>query len=210
VEGRGSENRYFGYQGTVGVELSDRFNVITGADEARVGSTLGYFLKALHSLSVDVPRTTIEQEVEEYQHKFRLSRPVLQLHFPAMKMADLDHFFMHELPGVVSELGGDQGFCHGELGPWNVVITKDGNLAVIDCGDVRYYDRSKDFLARKAPLMIEATVHAYGDAPRLCEQIVVPHKAFPIVDLPYYIGKGDQQGIDRQIGEIDGTFFAAP
>jgi aminoglycoside phosphotransferase (APT) family kinase protein len=208
LQWRDPENRYFGYHGTIGVELSDRIDLISDSDETRVGSTLGSFLKVLHSLTFDLPRTTIDQELQEYQQKFRLSLPVLRRHFSPTNLLVLDHFFMHELPAVVSELGGDLTFSHGDLGPWNVVLTDDGHLGVIDFGDVGYYDRSKDFVALKAPLMLDAALTAYGDAPQLREKIVIRQQAFPIVDLPYYIGKGDQDGIDRYVGEIESTFFA--
>ncbi|MGC1193817.1 MAG: aminoglycoside phosphotransferase family protein [Candidatus Dormiibacterota bacterium] len=210
VQWRDPENRYFGYRGTIGFELSDRLDLMTGAELTRAGSTLGYFLKALHSLNVDLPRTTIDQEVQEYQQKFRLSFPVLRHHFSATKLVVLEHFFLNELPAVLSGLGGDLCFSHGDLGPWNVVLSEDGRLGVIDFGDVGYYDRSKDFVAMKAPVMLEAAVNSYGDAPQLREKIAIRQKAFPIADLPYYIGKGDQEGIDRYLGEIESTFFAEP
>ena len=53
--------------------------------------------------------------------------------------------------------------------------------------------------------MLDAVLSQYGDNKTLREKIVLRKQLLPILDLPYFIGKNNQEGIEKTIVRIRET-----
>lgn len=198
------------YVGYIGVVARDSSELAVDAERARkFGEAVGSFLRVLHAQECDVPTYTVEDEIAKYQARHRSVLPVLETSFSAEELRVLDDFFRREMPATMRSVGEDLRVCHGDLGPWNVIIGPDDTVGVIDFGEAGYWDQSKDFVALPSPHALEAAYHAYGDSQALRDKVAIRRRAFPITDLPYFIGIGDANGIKARLGEIRGEFFGA-
>ena len=110
------------------------------------------------------------------------------------------YFFFEVLPSELRRLGHDPKLCHGDLGPWNVVVTPDNELGIIDFGDVGYWDASKDLCGRDQGLLAAAR-DAYGADENLRAKATVRDRAFPVLDMPFYMGKSDPAGVGMCLAE---------
>lgn len=196
---------YVGFVGVVACDLSEQD---VDAERARkFGAAIGSFLRVLHAQQLDVPTYTVEDEIADYQARHRSVIPVLQTSFDAGELRMLDDFFRDAMPATMRAAGQDLRVCHGDLGPWNVIIGPDDAVGVIDFGEAGYWDQSKDFVAMPSPHALEAAYHAYGDSQALRDKVAIRRRAFPITDLPYFIGTGNADGITRKLDEIRREFF---
>jgi aminoglycoside phosphotransferase (APT) family kinase protein len=195
---------YVGYIGVVARDLSE--GEVDAERARKFGAAIGSFLRVLHAQTLDVPTHTVEDEIANYQARHRSVVPVLETSFNADELRMLDDFFRRELPATMRSAGQHLCVCHGDLGPWNVIIGLDDTVGVIDFGEAGYRDQSKDFVALPIPAL-EGALAAYGDSRALRDKVAIRRRAFPITDLPYFIGIGDADGIERRFSDIRREFF---
>lgn len=202
------QNNYFGYEGIVGETLEDQFPNLPEKRKIKICRELGTFLKQLHDLKLEgVPTMTLEQEIAEFQEKYRLGLPELKRHFTETEQATIEQMVFDIYPQKVIGLKMEQALCHGDLGYWNIIYGENHQVGIIDFGDLGYYDRSKDFIGVNEQKMLDAALSQYGDNDILREKIGLRQQILPILDLPYFIGKSNQEGIEKTIVRIRETIF---
>ena len=195
VRWRGPDLQWFGYKGIVGRQLSSCLSELNAHTKRSVGRELGAFLRQLHRCRIDdLPIVSIESEIALYQEKYRLALTALD-ELTAVEQTLTRSFFFEVLPRQLRELGGESRVTHGDLGPWNVIVTDDYQVGVIDFGDVSYQDPSKDFSGFGDDTILGAALSAYGGNDWLRQKAWLRIKAFPILDLPFYLGKRDVKGV---------------
>jgi hypothetical protein len=147
----------------------------------------------LHGLDLpDLPVVTLEEEIGDLHTKFATVAPILDRHFGGAERARLDVLFGQAVPDGLRRLGTDVVACHGDLGPWNVILAVDGRVGVIDFGDVVRTDRSKDLGGLDDPVTLDRALAAYGrDDPALREKIAWRAAAALLMDLIFFAGKQD-------------------
>jgi Ser/Thr protein kinase RdoA (MazF antagonist) len=191
--------RSFAYDGIVGCTLSSVVDGSTTEERRRIGQRLGEFTRALHQLDLPgLPRRTVRSELRSYQAKMELSRTVLERHLSRTELAALDRFALVELPGELQRLGAELRVGHGDLGPWNVIVAP-GAVGVIDFGDAAYHDVSKDLSGFGDQVLAEAAWDAYGAGEATRAKARLRGRALPLLDLPFHLGKGDDEEVDRCI-----------
>jgi aminoglycoside phosphotransferase (APT) family kinase protein len=197
VRWEADDRSYFGYEGIVGVDLSRRLDDLDAAEQRRVGVVVGRFLRRLHDQELDgVPTMTIQDEIDTYREKYGLAAPALDTAFTKDERRLLDRFVLTQLPDALRRLGGEHRLGHGDLGPWNVVLAGEGEVGLIDFGDVTYQDPSRDFAAPFGDnALTDAALDAYGADDLLLQKVEVRRTAFPVMDLPYYLGMNDDAGV---------------
>jgi aminoglycoside phosphotransferase (APT) family kinase protein len=142
---RGPDLQWFGYKGIVGQQLSSCLSDLDADTKRSIGRGLGVFLRELHRCRIDdLPVVSVESEIALYHEKYRLALPALD-ELTASERSVTQSFFFDALPRQLRELGGELRVTHGDLGPWNVILTDSHQVGVIDFGDVSYQDPSKDF-----------------------------------------------------------------
>jgi aminoglycoside phosphotransferase (APT) family kinase protein len=200
---RHPDNAYLGYEGIIGDQFAP-LAARTDADTRKaLGRAIGRFLKQLHSLTLEGARVvTTGDEIEEFQYKYRLSSPVIARDFTKDEQARLARLVEEEMPAELVRLGEDRALCHGDLGLWNMVLSQDGRIGIVDFGDSGYFDRSKDFMGLRDPDLLDSALEAYGDDQVLRQKIAIRQKILNILDLPFFIGKADAAGIGKTVAEI--------
>jgi aminoglycoside phosphotransferase len=199
---------YFGYKGILGDRLELSIENLTGDDRKLIGRQIGGFLKQLHELNLtEAPFMTLEKEIEQFTSKYQLSLPEIEKNFSPPEQEELASVFLKHYPSEILRLGIDKGFCHGDLGYWNIIYGTDGQLGIIDFGDIGYYDRSKDFIGINEEDVLNSALEKYGARDSLKEKVNLRRKILPILDLPYFIGKSNQEGIQRTIKRIRNTLL---
>jgi Ser/Thr protein kinase RdoA (MazF antagonist) len=197
----GANYSFLGYEGIPGAALDDVLPGLDRSRQAAIGATIGRFVKTLHQLTLDVARRiTLDEEVRIYHEKFGLAEPVLHTQLTQDEFKAARHFFFEVLPSELRRLGRDPKLCHGDLGPWNVVVTPDNEIGIIDFGDLGYWDASKDLSGRDQGLLAAAR-DAYGADENLRAKATVRDKAFPVLDMPFYMGKNDPAGVEMCLAE---------
>jgi aminoglycoside phosphotransferase (APT) family kinase protein len=195
VRWRDADMEWFGYRGIVGQQLSYALPDLDVNTKASIGRTLGVFLRELHAFRIDgLPVVSVEGEIAQYQEKYRLAGPALDS-LTARERAIAQSFFCDVLPNHLRKFGGELRMTHGDLGPWNIILTDHGGIGVIDFGDVAYQDPSRDFSGFGDDIIFEAALATYGADNWLREKAWLRIKAFPILDIPFYLGKCDENGI---------------
>ena len=196
-------NDYLGYEGIVGDEFAP-VALHTGSSARKaIGRAVGSFLKRLHALNLDSARVvTVQDEIDEFQHKYRLSSAVITRDFTGDEQAKLASLIEEELPRELLRLGENPALCHGDLGFWNMILKDDGQIGIVDFGDTGYYDRSKDFMGLRDPELLDAALATYGDNEVLRRKIALRQKVLHILDLPFFIGKEDEVGISKTVSMI--------
>lgn len=195
VEWRGTDLEWFGYRGIVGEQLSYRLSHLHANTKRSIGRSVGRFLRELHARRIDgLPVVSVDGEIAHYQEKYRLALPALDV-LTASERAMMQAFFFDNLPNALRGLRGELRLTHGDLGPWNIILTDDGEVGVIDFGDVSYQDPSKDFSGFGDETIFDAALVAYGADDWLRQKAWLRIQAFPILDIPFYLGKRDVTGI---------------
>lgn len=197
------DNDYLGYEGIVGREFAQVFASTDAARRIAAGRAIGGFLKQLHALKLDgAPVTTVREEIGEFQEKYAWSLSVISRDFTPAEQIKLEAMIQAELPRDLLHFGEERALCHGDLGLWNMVLRDDGQIGIIDFGDVGFYDRSKDFMGLREPDLLDAALDAYGDSETLRWKIALRQKILHILDLPFFIGKEDEDGLRKTVGAI--------
>jgi aminoglycoside phosphotransferase (APT) family kinase protein len=197
----------FAYRGLVGSSLQQAQDL--GGEQLRaIGAGIGVFLAQLHALDLEgARRWSIDDEVSEYEHKVELSLPTFREFFTAAEVGRVRAFIDDELiVGLRGEVVPLR-LGHGDLGPWNVIVAH-GGAGVVDFGDVGYWDPAKDFSGRLDATIVDAAFVAYGADDALRRRAALRARALPILDIPFYVGKGDRAGLQTRIDEIRADILA--
>jgi tRNA A-37 threonylcarbamoyl transferase component Bud32 len=206
------ELRYVGYEGIRGRRLSDVLDSLGAEEKQRAGEMVGRFVLRLHALDLPGARVVdLDAEIANYVEKFNLSEDVLRARLSATEFTVVSDFFTDELPAELRRFGTDLKLCHGDLGPWNIITstasTPDGGIGVIDFGDAGYWDASKDFSGRD-PDFLRAALDSYGADDGLRAKAELRSRAFPVLDMPFYIGKGRDDGVEMCLDDVRRVLLA--
>jgi aminoglycoside phosphotransferase (APT) family kinase protein len=197
------DNDYLGFAGIVGREFAQVVERAPSDTRRSVGRAIGGFLKQLHASKLDgAPTMTPRQEIDELRAKYELGLSVIARELTIIEQAALEDLVMTALPRELLEHDADPTLCHGDLGYWNMVLKDDGQIGVIAFGDAGYYDRSKDFMGLRDADLLDAALDAYGDGDAFRRRIRLRQRMLNIVDLPFFIGKGDETGIARTVAGL--------
>lgn len=209
VEWVGPDREYFGYRGIVGTQLGRGLDAVSPEHRCRIGHDLGRFLARLHATRLPGLRlVTVDDEIEAFERKFLAARASIAEWFLASEIHQLDEFFTARVPAVMRALGGSSVTCHGDLGAYNLILGDDGRIGIIDFGDVGLIDPAKDFMGLADPAMVDAALDAYGrEDAQLREKVHIRALALPILDLPFYLGKGDADGVAECISRLRGSLL---
>jgi aminoglycoside phosphotransferase len=196
------EKNYLGYKGVVGAPMDSAVSTLTAAEKKKFGSQLGRFLRKFHKHDMEnALLMSPEKEFAEYQHKLALGLPDIKKYFTEIEVARIQEYVLKEYPEKMRKLGFTKGLCHGDLGYWNIIYGSDGEVGIIDFGDVGYYDTSIDFAGMSDREILDAALESYeGNIPR--EKVELRMKIIPVLDLPFFIGRNDQEGIKTTIARI--------
>ena len=191
VAWEGTDLEYFGYEGLRGTAPEPA--ELGPSARARLGEAIGGFARVLHRLRLPgLPDVTVADEVDDVRAKWDASRPILDRHFDSTRVGRLAALFLETVPDGLRRLGADPVPCHGDLGPWNMILADDGRVGVIDFGDVMRTDRSKDLAGLDDPVALDAALAAYGhDDAVLREKIALRALPTLLMDLLFFTGKGD-------------------
>lgn len=196
-------NDYLGYEGIVGNEFDQLNQSIDVAAKKNIGQAIGGFLKQLHSMDLDDARVmTIEDEIKEFQYKYGLCQAVIKSELTDEEQTKIKDLIENIMPSELLLLGGDPAPCHGDLGQWNIIVGENGNIGIIDFGDVGYYDRSKDFIGLENKETLDEALKEYGETDILRQKIAIRQKVLPILDLPFFVGKNDKPGIEKTLTKV--------
>jgi aminoglycoside phosphotransferase len=200
---------YLGYEGIVGEPLDVVAPSLSEEAQRSIGRLVGRFLKRLHSLSLrGVPNVSVDDEIEQVQHKYELGSPVLKETITSSEQTALRRLILEETPNELRRLGSDEALCHGDLGYWNIIMSDDDTIGVIDFGDIGFYDKSKDFAGIEHHSMLREALAVYGDDELLRAKIALRRRIIPILDLPFFLGKGDDAGIRNTVARIRANLAA--
>jgi Ser/Thr protein kinase RdoA (MazF antagonist) len=199
----GEDHAYLAYEGVVGLPLDDPRVRLDPAAQARVGAALGLFLRVLHALDLPaMPILTVEDEIAQFQGKHAETRDLLAQVLTATEVEGVEMLVHETLPRALRDLGDDPALCHGDLGPWNLVLTPDGRVGVIDFGDVGCWDRSKDLMGLPDGVL-EAALAAYGERGETFRAKVEHRRTvLALLDLPYFAGTGNATGVAGTVARI--------
>ena len=204
------DQAYLGYAGIVGTSLDLLIHATTTEQRVAIGAQIGTFLQALHNLQLaDGFAITLDDEIAEFHYKYGLGAAILARDLTTAERDRLDEVVLREMPAALKRLGTDVTFCHGDLGYWNMIVSENGQLGIIDFGDSGYYDCAKDFSALEDADLRESALLAYGADDLLRERIALRRRLLPVVDLPFYVGKQDEAGIAKTVARIRRNSLAA-
>jgi len=196
---------YIGFFGVAGYSINqERISWFDMETKKRIGTELGLFLKQLHALEPPIHpyMMSIKDEIAEYQAKYKMALPTLELYFDAREIQLIDDLFMQTMSDEMLNLGEELVFCHGDLTYNNILLTNDDELGVIDFGDAGLYDRSKDFISLADRIVRDYAIKAYGSSLNLKAKIAIRQKLVPVLDILFYVGKNDLVGVTRCINLI--------
>jgi aminoglycoside phosphotransferase (APT) family kinase protein len=198
---------YLGYRGIVGRSLDTVMPTLTASEKRRIGAQLGAFLKRFHECWMsEAPLLSPAKEFSDYRRKLEVAVPHLEKYFSTPEVEQIQRLVLEEYPSRVSELGFRKGLCHGDLGYWNTIYGLDGEIGLVDFGDIAYCDTSKDFAGMDDETMLDAALEAYdGDVSR--EKIALRTKVLPILELPFFVERSDRNGARETIARIRRTIL---
>ncbi len=203
-------NDYVAYAGIIGTALDFLPNKMDIDTQRDVGRSLGTFLKQLHSLHLEgAQMMSLEDEIAQFQQKYEEGKVALEDTLTDEQKDQLHELVYTTLPAKLRELGYDKALCHGDLGYWNLILSNEDKIGVIDYGDVGYWDRSKDFIGMEDELVLESALAAYGDNPLLREKIAARQKVLSFLDLSYFVETKDIQGTQKIIERIKAMLKSA-
>jgi hypothetical protein len=89
----------------------------------------------------------------------------------------------------------------------NIFLGQDGQVGVIDFGDVAYADVSRDFIDFPDDEMLFAALESYGADDLLTQKVAFRRKIVPIMGLVFYEVKGEFDNIEKNIAKIRETII---
>jgi aminoglycoside phosphotransferase (APT) family kinase protein len=179
------DNEYIGYFGVEGNSMTrDKVSELSERDKIKIGESIGLFIKQL-------------QAIGPTQERYKKALPTLETYFCVNELKMLEDLFLKKAPDIMTSLGEDLVFCHGDLGYWNILLSDNNNVGVIDFGDAGLYDRSQDFVGLEDKTILEHALKVYGDDETLRKKIDIRQRVMPALELPYYIGKNDDDNVKQ-------------
>lgn len=204
----GFNYNYLAYTGIVGetLDVGLERQVFDRSQKQYLGQQLGLFLKAFHGLALATCiEETPRQEIDVLQEKYLLGLPYLKKHLQGIELQMLEKYVTQVFGEKMQTLGYERALCHGDLGFWNMVYGQRPEaltLGIIDFGDVCYGDASRDFVGLSDPVIRDAALEVYGETPQRRERVLLRQKMLPVLELPYYLGKQNQAGINQTCSRI--------
>lgn len=193
------EDAYFGYEGVQGMPLSEAVEGLDHQQKEVIGTSIGIFLQKLHTLELPGARTvSLSDEDAQIRRWYEDALPTIQAVFTDVEQRALHALVYETWPARLESLGRDPVLCHGDLHFENILHQTNGQLGIIDFGDVGYFDRSRDLIDLHDPTVSQAAFAAYGKSDEnFMHKIQLRHEMIQIVSLGFYAGKGDEDGIER-------------
>lgn len=195
---------YLGYRGVRGSDLDEIIMDLTTPQKEVIGRSLGDFLRNFHQIYSETENVILpEREVTETQENFLIRAGEITQMFSTAEYEIIELFICEKYPNQMLGFSFDKVLCHGDLGFWNIIYRGKGKVGVIDFGDTGYYDRSIDFAGMCDEIILESALKAYGVADEeLRKKVALRMLLMPIVDLPFYLNRGDQLQIEETIDRI--------
>ena len=207
----GPDDSFVVTRGVVGETLDTRLFDLDKTALASLGSALGTFLTRLHACELDgTAAMDLAAEMREFHEKFELARPTLEMHFAVTEMSTIREFVFEEYPMALRALDGEPRLCHGDLGPWNMILTPTGELGIIDFGDVSYRDPSIDFAGVRNATLVSSALDAYGADSRFRASVDMRSRAFQVADVPFYVGLGNAAGLAACLQSVRESIVQRP
>jgi aminoglycoside phosphotransferase (APT) family kinase protein len=195
-------NNYLGYQGVEGVALAGVLPILKSPTKQNIGETLGAFLKQFHQLKLaDVRVVNIEDEIKQYQDWYLPAEPEINSNFNEDEQRKLKKLVYKIWPTQLRALGSDAALCHADFGFKNIFYD-DGQVGIIDFGDVCLCDQSKDFIGLNDEIIFESALKTYGDSKELRQKIVLRQDTREIIKLTASIKKQDALGIQKSLNRL--------
>lgn len=196
------KKNYLGYIGIVGESLDEVISALAASEKRSIGVQLGTFLRRFHERAiVEAPLMSLAKESAKYRHRLELGLPDIKKHFTETEVDEIRRLVEDDYPQKMLELGFRKGLCHGDLGYWNIICRPNCQIGIVDFGDVGYYDTSIDFAGMNDQDMLDAALETYGgDVSR--EKIELRMKVIPVLELPFFVGRGDRDSADRTAERI--------
>jgi len=174
------------------------------------GRQLGTALAQLHDLPADglgLPVYDDAAQAEHFRSRLHASAELLAP-LPARARDGLAELISVELPARLAAREHPAVLCHGDAGPWNMIVTAEGRLGLIDLGDASLADPVLDFRFAWPPAMAAAVFDTYGadDALRDLARLLAGLR--PVLDLPGLHARGDTRELQVALAELAG--FTAP
>lgn len=197
------DNNYLCYEGIVGEALENVVGALTTQQRTKIGKSLGIFLKQLHTYQhLEFQIISLEKEIDDLKQKYEQGLPEIIRQFSKVEQSKIQKLVTDIFPTQITELGMNQGFCHGDLGYWNIIYGPDGQVGIIDFGDLGYYDVSKDFLGMNEEEVLNAALFEYGDNAQIRQKITIRQRVLPLLELPYFVKQQDDKMISKTIDKI--------
>lgn len=196
-------NDYFGYEGVLGTPLRQKAANLDVSTRQTIGKSLGEFLQRFHNLALPEARDmSLTEEVAQIQNWYQKNTPLFHTLF-----TDSDHQKLHQLlydtwPQELANLGVNTVLCHGDFHFQNIFYTNDGQLGIIDFGDVCRADCSRDFADFDDEVIFETALQAYGDSPIMRQKIAIRSAMFQIISVIFFAVKKDDQGVHETVAKI--------
>jgi len=204
-----ANNDYLIYKGIIGESLGTLPVLSDQTIEQTIGANLGRFLKQLHGLKlIGAVSRTVEDQIAQFQNKYETAKNYLSRELTTDENSLLNKWVYSILPERLKAVGYDKALCHGDLGYWNMILSSNNQIGVIDFGDIGYWDRSMDFVGMESTVMLDSALKVYGDNAVLRDKIALRKKIPPLLDLPYYLDKNDKEGIVKTLVKIKLHFLS--
>src|SRR4029453_13381331 len=100
-------------------------------------------------------------QAEHYRSRLHASAELLAP-LPARARDGLAELISVELPARLAARERPAVFCHGDAGPWNMIVTAEGRLGLIDLGDASLADPVLDFRFAWPPAIAPAGFDPHG------------------------------------------------
>jgi aminoglycoside phosphotransferase (APT) family kinase protein/ribosomal protein S18 acetylase RimI-like enzyme len=196
-------NDYFGYEGVEGVALSEALPNLDNTAKQPVGEALGDFLRQFHQLQLPEARPMgLEQEIKQVQDWYEKGRHLSQAVFTEDEQKQLHELVYDKWPTELKALGIVPALCHGDF-HFDNILYADGQVGVIDFGDVCNADHSKDFADFDDPIVFEAALKAYGsDDDKLRQKIKLREDMTRVITLTAQLIKSGEVTAQAIVAKI--------
>src|SRR5262245_4765445 len=175
------------------------------------GRQLGGALAQLHELptaGLDLPVYDDAAQVEHFRSRLHASAELLAP-LSSRSRACLAEPISAGLRARLAARQHPAVFCHGDAGPWNLIVTAEGRLGLIDLGDASLADPVLDFRFAWPSAMAAAVFDAYGADKALRDLARLLAGLRPVLDLPGLHARGDTRELRASLAELAGFTAAA-
>ncbi len=197
-------NDYFGYEGIQGVPLTEALPTLDEPAKQAVGAAIGNFLRQFHQLQLPEARPMgLEQEIKQLQDWYQKGLHLSSKVFTEDEQSKLHEMVYDKWPTQLTALGSVLALCHGDFHFSNIFYGDNGEVGVIDFGDVCNADHSKDFADFEDEVIFEAALTAYAsDDDKLLEKIRLREDMTRIITLTAQLIKNGEQAAQETIAKI--------